>query len=106
MGGSVPQTKKRSIHVRSHISNRPNFFRFAFSKIFAPMNSPFTGPPAIELALGISSGSRYCVMYYPYYQNTYGAIVIEFPKLTVHWNEREKNCDGKYMSPEARYVLK
>ena len=45
-------------------------------------------------------------MYYPCYQNTYGAIVIEFAKLTVHWSEREKNCDGKYMSPDDRYVLK
>ena len=36
-------TKKGSVHVGSHIRNRPNSFRYAFSKFFSPMNFPSQG---------------------------------------------------------------
>ena len=39
MRGSVPGAKKRSVHVRSHISNRPNFARTVFFRFVASMNS-------------------------------------------------------------------
>ena len=55
MGGSVPRAKKSSVHVRSHIRNRPNFVCYVFSEMFAIMNLSLPGPPAIELTLGISS---------------------------------------------------
>ena len=37
-----PKTKT-SVHVRSHIRNRPHFVRFAFPLISAPMNFPSRG---------------------------------------------------------------
>jgi len=49
MGGSVPRAQKRSVHVRSHIRNRPKFVRVAFSQISAPMNFHSQGRPRSNL---------------------------------------------------------
>jgi len=43
LGGSVPRSKKRSVHVRRHIRNRPDFVRFAFSNIFYTDDFPSQG---------------------------------------------------------------
>ena len=80
-----------------------------FALFFQKFSNPSTflqRPSTVELALDISSGSRYWLVYYTYYLSTYCAIAIEFPNLTVYRNGIEKNCDGQFISPDARYVLK
>ena len=68
MGGGVPRAiKQKSVHVKSHIWNRPNKIPLCFFTNFRPHELSLTGPPAIELALDISSGSGYCFLYYTYY---------------------------------------
>ena len=59
----------------------------------------------MELALDISSGPRYCLVYNTYDRSKCNTMAIEFPNLTMYWNGK-KNCDWQFISPDARYVLK
>ena len=77
-------------------------FGFAFKEILTHELS-FTGPSTIELALGISSGSRYCLVNYTYYTST-APLPSNF-KFSVYRNGIEKNCDGQFIPPDARCVL-
>ena len=60
MGACVrrAKAKKTSIHVRSHIQNRPKFCHASFENF-----RPTPGPSAMELALGISASSLCCFVY-------------------------------------------
>ena len=64
-----------------------------------------TGPPAIELALGISLGISVLSRVLPVLPK-YCAMTNKFQNLPVPWNEIEKNCDCQFIDPDARYLLK
>ena len=65
MGGGVRRAKKASIHVKSHISNRPKFCHPCFFK----NPRPTRGPSPMELALGISAASRCWFVYYTFFKS-------------------------------------
>ncbi len=62
---------------------------FCFLFNFRTHELSFTGPSTIELALAISSGYRYCILYYTYYLSNlkYCPIAIAFPNLTMYLKE-------------------
>ena len=98
---------KHILHVRTDIlckRNRPIFSFHVSLNIVAPINF-LTGPSAFELALGISSRFRCCLVYYTYYVST-APLPPNFTIVTVYSNGIEKNCDGQFISLVARYVLK
>ena len=94
MRGSVPRAKKRSVHVRSHISNRPNFVPPCCFKNFLSHALSLTGPPAIELALDTFSGSRCSLVYYKYYLHTAPLPSNNFPISQYTETELKRTVTG------------
>ena len=82
------------------------FFRFALSNIVAPMDFLSQDRPPLELALDISSESRCCLVYYTQYLNTYIAPLPSNFQTSVYWNGIEQSCDGQFIPPDGRRVLK
>ena len=101
---SAPPKTAQSHHNEPPPVKPTNFFAL-FSKNCSAHEFSITGPSTVELALGISSGSRYWLLYQKYYPK-YCTIVIRFPSLTMYRSGIEKRFDGQFISPSARYVLK
>ena len=77
------------------------FAVFFFLNSFRNQELSLAGPPAIELAVDISSGSRYCLVYYTYYLST-APLPSNFQSAQCARTELKRTGTGNSFVPDAR----